>query len=70
MIFNKLNDLWQYICQLFHNHDWVDVEKVNVNVYKYGESRYGYPKHPDKVKWVYVQKCSKCSKIRKQIVKL
>lgn len=48
--------------RLFHRHKWETVEKTLVKVYEGTE-------HPVEYKYIEIQRCKDCGKIRKQIIK-
>lgn len=48
--------------RLFHRHKWKLVENHIVNVYD-------GTKFPVEFKYIEIQKCEECGKIRKQIIK-
>lgn len=49
--------------RLFHKHKWELIEKRLVNVYEDGTE------HPVEYKYIEIQRCKDCGKIRKQIIK-
>ena len=53
-----------WLKHLFHVHDWEDIEHLKIDVYDIDGK--GYPIYN---KYVYIQKCRICNKIRKQIIK-
>lgn len=54
-----------WLKKIFHIHEWEEIEKFKINVY---DSDYG--SRPIYTKYVYIQRCKICNKIRKQIIKI
>ena len=48
--------------RLFHKHNWEVIEKRLINVYDGTEL-------PVEFKYVIIQRCKDCGKIRKQVIK-
>lgn len=54
-----------WLKKIFHFHDWEDINRFMVDVY---DSDYGG--RPIYTKYIFIQRCKICNKIRKQIIKI
>lgn len=54
----------EYIKRIFHQHEWVDIEKHTHRVFWDEESVL-----PDYYEYIFIQRCKICGKIRKIKIK-
>lgn len=59
-----LSNFKKYINRLFHQHEWVDIEKITQRVF-WDE----YSSLPEYYKYIFIQRCKVCGKIRKIKIK-